>query len=264
MNYHVGQMSAANLSFTRFIFIVPKREDDGFMGRLRAAGGVVARGFFNDFEADGSREGQSHETIQFLVAEGETHPDSAMAAARFAVQVSGKYRPRLLEVESDLRRRVGDVSGMYAIEGALRSPIYTSSTLHEFAYKPAGQRRPGRQSPVAMVLPISKSQGWWQRDALERHAFFYPHVDPTTGCAAPGHARAAEEGIAVLYRRLFHNPDGYERPGEYDFITYFECAPEHVATFDRVHAALRDTSKNPEWRFVTEGPLWKGRRVLRW
>jgi len=257
-------MSPSNLSFTRFIFIVPKREDDVFIARLRAAGGVVARGFFNDFEADGSREGQPHETIQFLVVEGETHPDSAMAAARYAVQVSGKYRPRLIEVEIDLRRRIGEIAGIFAIEGALRSPMYTSHTLHEFAYKPAGQRRPGRQSPMALVLPISKSQEWWQRDALERHAFFYPHVDPTTGCPALGHARAAEEGIAVLYRRLFHNPDGYEQPGEYDFITYFECAPEHVATFERVHAALRDTSKNPEWRFVTEGPLWKGRRVLKW
>ena len=79
-----------------------------------------------------------------------------------------------------------------------------------------------------------------------------------------GHARAAEEGIASIYRRLYHNPDGYERPGEFDFLTYFECEDPHVETFGRVHAALRDTARNPEWRYVEEGPLWRGHRVLRW
>ena len=85
-----------------------------------------------------------------------------------------------------------------------------------------------------------------------------------TGCPVPGHAQAAEAGIATIYRRLFHNPDGYQRRGEYDFLTYFECDPDHIATFDGVLRALRDTTINPEWRYVREGPLWRGRRVLRW
>ena len=96
------------------------------------------------------------------------------------------------------------------------------------------------------------------------NAFFYPHVDAATGAAVPGHAQAAEAGIPTIFRRLFHNPDGYGREGQYDFITYFECASEHVETFMSVHEALRNTSKNPEWRFVREGPLWKGKRLLRW
>lgn len=255
---------AVNLSFTRFIFIVPRREDEAWLTRLRAAGSVVARGFFNDFDADGTRDQQPQETIQFLIAADEPHPDSVLTAARYVVQVTGKYRPRLLEVEADLRRRLGDAAGMLALEGALRSPRYTSPELHEFAYKPAGQRRTGRQSPVAIILPISKSAEWWQQDALERHAYFYPHVDQVSGCPVPGHARAASEGVGSLYRRLYHNPDGYQSPGLYDFITYFECAQEHLEVFERVHRALRDTSKNPEWRYVTEGPIWRGRRVLKW
>ena len=257
-------MSQPNLSFTRFVFIVPRREDDAWLARLRAAGSVVARGFFNDFDADGSRDQQPQETIQFLVAEGEPHPDSAMTASRYVVQVTGKYRPRLIEVEADLRRRLGDAAGMVSIEGAVRTPRYTSAELHDFAYKPAGQRRPGRQSPVAIILPISKSADWWHLDTLDRHAYFYPHVDQATGCPAQGHARAAGEGVAPLFRRLYHNPDGYQVAHAYDFITYFECAVEDVAVFDRVHRSLRDTSRNPEWRYVTEGPLWRGRRVLKW
>jgi hypothetical protein len=31
-----------------------------------------------------------------------------------------------------------------------------------------------------------------------------------------------------------------------------------------VHRARQDTAQNPEWRYVQEGPLWVGRRVLRW
>jgi hypothetical protein len=55
-----------------------------------------------------------------------------------------------------------------------------------------------------------------------------------------------------------------ERPGEYDFVTYFECEDEHLSMFDQVCASLRDMARNPEWNYVTEGPLWKGRRTLKW
>ena len=254
----------SSLSFTRFIFIVPRQDDDGFLVRLRHAGTVVARGFFNDFDADGTRESAPSETIQFLIAEGDPSPESAIAAARYAVQVTGKYRPRLAEVDSDLRRRLGDAAVLVSMEGAERAPRYTSRDLHDYAYRPAAVRRSGQQAACAIIVPLGKTPEWWERPALDRHAYFYPHVDAATGCGVPGHARAAEEGIPVLYRRLYHNPDGYGRPGEYDFITYFECERRHLATFDRVHAALRDTSKNPEWRYVREGPLWRGRRVLKW
>ena len=254
----------ANLAFTRFLFIVPRRDDDAFQTRLRSVGGLVARGFFNDFDADGGKDAPPHETIQFLVRDGGGPADSAIAAARYVVQVTGKYRPRLHEVELELRRRFGDVAGVHALEGAERSPRYTSPDLHDFAYRRAAVRRSGRLAPHALILPINKTAAWWAQPSLERHAYFYPHVDAETGCAAGGHARAAEEGVATLFRRLYHNPDGYQRPGEFDFITYFECDEGHLDTFDRVHHALRDTTQNPEWRFVREGPLWRGRRVLKW
>src|SRR5581483_5833385 len=97
--FNPGAGASANLSFTKFLFIVPRRDDDAALTKLRAAGGLIARGYFNDFDADGTRESPPHETIQFLVAEGERHADSGIAAARYAVQVSGKYRPRLQEFE---------------------------------------------------------------------------------------------------------------------------------------------------------------------
>src|SRR6185503_16935039 len=199
-----GNAAGVNLSFTKFLFIVPRREDEAALSKLRAAGGQLSRGYFNDFDADGTRESQPRETIQFLVGEGDRHVDSGIAAARYAVQVSGKYRPRLQEFEVELRRRLGDMGDVIAIDGAERTPRY-------------------------------KSGEWWKKSSLERHTYFYPHVDAGTGCPVHGHAQTAQDGIATLYRRLYHNPDGYERTGEFDFITYFECEDEHVTTFDRVH-----------------------------
>jgi hypothetical protein len=260
----MSQPALPNLAFTKFMFVIPRRDDDGFAPRLRAAGGVIARGFFNDYDAEGTRDGQPHETIQFLVAEGDHHADSGISAARYAVQVSGKYRPRLLEVEQELRRRLGDAAEIVPLDGAERAPRYTSAELFEFAYRKAVPRRTGRIARNALILPISKSTQWWEKSSLDRHAYFYPHVDSGTGCPVHGHARAAQDGIPTVFRRLYHNPDGYDRSGEFDFVTYFECEDQHLETFERVHQALRDTARNPEWRYVREGPLWRGRRVLRW
>jgi hypothetical protein len=85
-----------------------------------------------------------------------------------------------------------------------------------------------------------------------------------TGARVKGHARAAEAGIGTIYRRLYYNPDGTGRDGEFDFITYFECADEHLSTFEQICRALRDERQNPEWRYVVEGPEWRGKRVLKW
>src|SRR5437870_10048036 len=139
-----GNDPTTNLSFTKFLFIIPRRDDEAALLKLRTAGGQISRGYFNDYDADGTRESQPHETIQFLVAEGERHADSGIAAARYVAQVSGKYRPRLQELEIELRRRLGDVGDVIAIDGAERTPRYTSADLYDFAYKRASARKSGR------------------------------------------------------------------------------------------------------------------------
>lgn len=102
--------------------------------------------------------------------------------------------------------------------------------------------------------------------ALERHAYFYAHADGPTGGRAKGHAQAAEAGIPTIHRKVYHNPDGYGRDGEFDFdfISDFECADEHLATFDEICRAPRDDRQNPEWQDVIEGPEWRGRRDQKW
>ncbi len=69
-----------------------------------------------------------------------------------------------------------------------------------------------------------------------------------------GHALAAEKGIPALFRRVYHNPDGYERQGEFDFVTYFECDDDALPVFDQVMTSLRDIRQNP-------GMALRGRRT---
>jgi hypothetical protein len=253
----------ANLTFAKFLFVRPHHDEEAVRARVKSAGAAIGRGFFNDFDADGARDAQPQETIHFLTASSYVRGDG-LAAAQYVVQISGNYRPRLLDVEKEMRRRIGGDAILTALDGALRAPRYTSAEMYAYAYQAALPRTSGRITRNAIILPINKHRAWWEKPALDRHIYFYPHVDHASGCPVKGHARAAEPGISSIFRRLYHNPDGYERADEFDFISYFECADEHLPVYDRICQALRDERQNPEWRFVTEGPEWRGRRVLRW
>ena len=107
----------ANLSFTKFVFLVLAQEDETTVSRVRTVGTLVGRGFFNDFDADGTRDVQPRETIQFLVTDRSLAPEG-IGAARYAIQVSASYRPRLLEVECELKRRLGPVAHIISVDGA--------------------------------------------------------------------------------------------------------------------------------------------------
>jgi len=267
-----GASVNSNLAFTRFIFVTARTDDDAHGARLRAAGANIARGFFNDFDIDDSRETQvqAHETIQFLVREPETKPlpentpGPCINMARYAVQITSKYRPRLQEIYDEFRRRLGDTDEIITIEGAARNPRYSSAEMVNYSNRGAPPRRSGRMSRNAIIVPIRKTAEWWQKSALERHSYFYPHVNHGNASPVKGHAVAAEKGIGSLFRRVYHNPDGYERENEFDFLTYFECDDEALPVFEGVMTALRDVHQNPEWQYVQEGPIWRGRRVLRW
>ena len=257
--------AAANLAYTKFIFVLPYQDDAATLAKIRSAGSNISRVFFNDYDADGTRDPQPQETIQFLTADanGEKRPHG-IGAARFVAQVSANYRPRLEEVACELKRRVAGAADIIMLDGAERMPRYSSAEMQKFAYKPALSRQSGRVARNSVIVPMSKTAEWWEKSALERHSYFYPHHEDSSGSPVAGHAKAAEAGISKLFRRLYHNPDGYQRPNEFDFITYFECTDENMPVFDEICRALRNERQNPEWRYVLEGPEWRGKRVLRW
>ncbi|RPI57711.1 MAG: hypothetical protein EHM55_00845 [Acidobacteria bacterium] len=255
---------ATNLTYTKFVFVLPYHEDAATQTKIRTAGSHISRGFYNDYDADGSRDVQPQETIQFLTAESAAPGRDGIGAARYVVHLSGNYRPRLQEVACELKRRVSGAADIIILDGAERTPRYTSAEMRAFAYKRALARQSGRVACNAIVMPMSKTAEWWEKTALERHSYFYPHHEGSSHSPVKGHAKAAESGIRKVFRRLYHNPDGYQRENEFDFITYFECTDENIPVFDHICHALRDKHQNPEWKYVLEGPEWRGKRVMRW
>jgi len=59
---HLG----VNLAFTKFLFIAPLREDETTLAKVRSAASNISRGYFNDFEAEASRDASPQDSVQFL------------------------------------------------------------------------------------------------------------------------------------------------------------------------------------------------------
>src|SRR5712691_435151 len=149
-----------NLSITKFVFIVPYLDYATTMGKIRNAGSNISRGFFNNYDADGARDVQPQETIQYLLADGAPEGREGIGAARYVVQLSANYRPRLEEVVCDLKRRVAGSADLLIIDGAERATRYTSAEMHTYAYKPALARLSGRAARNAIIVPMSKTSAW--------------------------------------------------------------------------------------------------------
>jgi Chlorite dismutase len=87
----------------------------------------------------------------------------------------------------------------------------------------------------AALIPIRKSPAWWALSQDERRAIFEDR------------SRHIADSMAYLpriARRLYHARDLGE---PFDFLTWFEFAPEHASLFEDLVAELRQTE---EWRFV--------------
>ena len=255
---HLG----VNLSFTKFLFVSPQKSDETTLARIKGVAAMVARGYFNDFEGDGSREAPTQDTLQFLTstcpADGVLRPGHIRGAD--LVEISSPAAGNRGRVQEALCGRCrSDGARWCAARTALHQRRVARLRLQD-----ACPRASGRQTQTVIIIPMRKTPEWWSKSTLERHMYLYPHMDPETLETVPGHAQVAEAGISTIFRRLYYNPDGHSRDGEFDFITYFECADAHLPVFDEVCRGLRDVTKNPEWRFVIEGQEWRGRRVLRW
>ena len=150
------------------------------------------------------------------------------------------------------------------IGGVVRPKTYTGTAMNSFAYAHQVVQQPGRVMPNAYLFPMSKTPLWWAKDWMERHTYFLPRYDDEGRMKSEGHALASAAGISCLLRRTYKATTEPAPEGAYDFVTYFECADADIPTFHQVCAALRDVTRNPEWKFVREGPTWHGRRVAAW
>jgi hypothetical protein len=221
-------------------------------------------GLRNEFEPG---DGHPPEAVAFLRRVSATPAaiaDDELLRADAVVHVASTTAGPVAEFCAEVGRLVGPAIKPRVLGGVVRPMIYTGNAMHNFAYAHRVLQEPGSVAPNAFLIPMNKTAAWWAKGWMERHTYFLPRYDDAGRMVNEGHALASAAGIACLMRRTYKQTVEPAPAGDYDFITYFECADADVPTFHEVCAALRDVSRNPEWNFVREGPTWHGRRVATW
>ena len=122
----------------------------------------------------------------------------------------------------------------WILQGWTSNARYTTRT--EMQALSARQQDLGRpEARCAALIPIKKSTRWWELPQDERRAIF----EETSR-----HTAIGLEYLPAIARRLHHCRDLGE---PFDFLTWFEYAPEHAPAFEELVSRLRAT---PEWEYV--------------
>ena len=91
------------------------------------------------------------------------------------------------------------------------------------------------EATCAALIPLTKSAAWWGLAQDARRQIFEDQS---------GHIAHSLRYLPAVARRLHHARD---LGGPFDFLTWFEFAPDHAAAFD---ALLADLRASAEWTFV--------------
>jgi hypothetical protein len=248
-------------------YLCLRRSDGGDLqsaGARRIAALAERLGLRNEFDPGGK---PPRESIAFLRRQGATPGDIAdddVLQADAVIHVASQGPDAVAEFCAEAARVLAPAAQVHILRGVVRPKNYTGAAMNNWAYARAVVQQPGPVMPNAFLVPLSKTADWWRKDWMERHTYFLPRYDDAGRMTSEGHALATAAGIPQLLRRTYRSPTEPAAAGDYDFVTYFECSDGDVPIFHEVCAALRDVTRNPEWRFVREGPTWHGRRVASW
>jgi len=122
----------------------------------------------------------------------------------------------------------------WLLRGSTSNPRYTNrAELDRLGAVQQGLGRP--QARCAALIPIRKTEAWWALAQDERRAI----LEETSR-----HIAIGLEYLPAVARRLHHSRELGE---PFDFLTWFESAPEDAAAFEELVARLRATA---EWGFV--------------
>jgi chlorite dismutase len=108
-----------------------------------------------------------------------------------------------------------------------RIELDTLRTRQEGLGRPASNR--------AALIPIRKTEDWWELAQDERRAIFEERSR---------HIAIGLDYLPAVARRLHHSRELGE---SFDFLTWFEFRPSDEPAFDRLLERLRATE---EWRYV--------------
>jgi hypothetical protein len=166
---------------------------------------------------------------------------------QFAGGASGRWRIDRLEavlgdpLPAALRLAVLDgdedsppVGASWILDGVTSNERYVNRT--ERAALTVRQQGLGRaEATCAALIPIRKSEAWWELTQDERREIFEERSR---------HIAIGLEYLPAVARRLHHSRD-LDQP--FDFLTWFEYAPDHAKAFEELVGRLRATA---EWTYV--------------
>lgn len=139
---------------------------------------------------------------------------------------------RLAVLEGSEARTPADSA--WVLRGVTSNTRYTNLTEVEAL----GARQQGLSRPHATraaLIPVRKTGAWWNLAQDERRAIFEERSR---------HIGIGMEYLPAVARRLHHSRELGE---PFDFLTWFEYAPEHAESFEELVRRLRATE---EWRYV--------------
>ncbi len=119
------------------------------------------------------------------------------------------------------------------LRGVTSNERYVSAIEHDALVtkqEPLGRTASTR----AALIPITKSDAWWELPQDERRRIFEE---------SSHHVATGLEYLPAVARRLHH---GRDLGQPFDFLTWFELAPEHADAFEELVDRLRETE---EWAY---------------
>jgi chlorite dismutase len=141
--------------------------------------------------------------------------------------------PKLEIIEGAAASALGG-SPAWVLRGVTSNERYVSRSEHDALV--AKQEPLGRDgSTRAALIPITKTDTWWELAQDERRQIFEE---------SSRHVATGLDYLPAVARRLHHGRDLGE---PFDFLTWFEFAPEHAAAFEELVRRLRETE---EWTYV--------------
>ena len=247
-------------------YVCLRRVDDGAQPSAAASLTTLTErlGLRNEFDTGDPPGRESFALLRRYAATPADIADDGILSADWIIHVASKRGEVVDELCEGVTKLLASRTPARILRGVVRPKNYTGAAMNNWAYGHAVVQQPGVVMPNAFLCPMSKTAEWWRKDWMERHTYFLPRYDEQGRMVSEGHALATAAGIPCLLRRTYKSVTEPAAQGDYDFVGYFECNDEAIPTFHQVCAALRDVARNPEWRFVREGPTWHGRRVASW
>jgi chlorite dismutase len=143
-------------------------------------------------------------------------------------------RATRLEVAEGTASSLAGGKPAWVLRGVTSNERYVSGVEHTALV--TRQESLGRAASTrAALIPITKSDGWWELPQDERRRIFEE---------SSHHVATGLEYVPAVARRLHHGRDLGE---PFDFLTWFEFSPEHADAFEELVRRLRETE---EWAYV--------------